>query len=490
MNIGMIRCNDHRDEERPRAGRLARGRAERPALLARGMGVMLLAGALVFGSAARGAAGNLQTLRWQTNRFSADIKSAELFQVLERVAGLTGWRVLVEPETNHRVSAKFQNLPPGEALHMLLGDLNFALVPGTNAGVRLFVFRTTMKNATRVLRPETVEAEGKSKVIANELIVRLKPGANIDELAKLLGAKVTGRIASLNAYRLQFEDQAAANAAREQLASNPDVSSVDSNYSIDRPATPVGAQSSSLPPPTQLQLRTPPDTGRVIVGLVDTAVQPIGGGLDSFMMQQVSVAGNAELDANSPSHGTSMAETILRSLSTVSGGSSSVQILPVDVYGANASTSTFDVANGITTAYNSGANVINLSLGSEGDSQLLHDAIQQVSARNVVLIGAAGNTPVTTPFYPAAYSEVMAVTAVDQGQLASYANRGSFVSLGAPGTSVVYYQNTPWYVQGTSASAAYASGIAAGYMDSGQHTASQTQTYLRNNFGVTITTHQ
>jgi thermitase len=184
-----------------------------------------------------------------------------------------------------------------------------------------------------------------------------------------------------------------------------------------------------------------------------------------------------------------MAETILRSLSTMNEGSSSVQILPVDVYGANGSTSTFDVANGITTAYNNGANIINLSLGSEGDSQILHDAIQQVSARNVMFIGAAGNTPVTTPFYPAAYSEVMAVTAVDQGQLASYANRGSFVSLGAPGTSVVYYQNAPWYVQGTSASAAYTSGIAAGYMDSGQHTASQTQTYLRNNFGVSITSH-
>ena len=430
------------------------------------------------------------TLRWQTNRVSADIKSANLFQLLERIAGVTGWHILVEPETNHKVSAKFENLPPGEALHLLLGDLNFALVPATNASPRLFVFRTTMKNATQLLRPAPAESAGKGKVIPNELIVRLKPGANIDELAKLLGAKVTGRIASLNAYRLQFEDQAAAEAARQQLASNSDVTSVDNNYSIDRPATPVGAQSSNVPPPPQLQLKTPTDTGRIIVGLVDTAVQTLGNGLDSFLLQQLSVAGNAALDPNSPSHGTSMAETILRSLATATQGSSSVQILPVDVYGANASTSTFDVASGITTAYNNGARIINLSLGSDGDSQILHDIIQQVSANNVVFIGAAGNSPVTTPFYPAAYAEVMAVTAVDQGQLASYANRGSFVSLGAPGTSVVYYQNVPWYVQGTSASAAYTSGMAAAYMDSNHHTASQTQSYLRNNFGVTITPRQ
>jgi len=82
---------------------------------------------------------------------------------------------------------------------------------------------------------------------------------------------------------------------------------------------------------------------------------------------------------------------------------------------------------------------------------------------------------------------VMAVTAIDQGQLASYANRGSFVSLGAPGTSIVYYQNQPWIVQGTSASAAFISGVAAGYMDSTHNNASQAQTFLLSNFGVKIT---
>ena len=165
------------------------------------------------------------------------------------------------------VSAKFDRLPPGEALHLLLRDLNFALVPATNASPKLFVFRTTMQNATQSVRPAHPAASAsKGKLIPNELIVRLKPGAKIDDLAKLLGAKVTGRIDSLNAYRLQFEDQAAADAARQQLACNPDVASVDSNYSIDRPPAPAGAQGSNLPPPPQLQLKPPPSDGRIIVG--------------------------------------------------------------------------------------------------------------------------------------------------------------------------------------------------------------------------------
>ena len=429
------------------------------------------------------------TLNWETNRnrVSADIKAGKLLPLLERIAAVTRWHVFVEPDTTHTVSAKFSNLPPGEALRLLLGDLNFALVPETNAGPKLVVFRTVMKNATQIVRPiDAAEVRSRGKVIPNELIVRLKPGAKIDELARALGAKVIGRIDSLNAYRLQFEDQAAADAARQQLADNPDVASVDSNYSIDRPPAPAGGQSSNLPPPPQLQIKPPPSTGRIIVGLVDTAVQPLGNGLDSFLLKPLSVAGDAQPDPNSPTHGTSMAETILRSLAATTKGSSSVQILPVDVYGPNAGTSTFDVANGIAQAVNTGANPINLSLGSDGDSPFLHSVIQDASSKNIIFIGAAGNQPVTTPVYPAAYPEVMAVTAIDQGQIASYANRGSFVSLAAPGTSVIYFENQPYCVTGTSASAAYISGIVGGYLESTHNTPSQAQAYLVSKFGVKI----
>src|ERR1035437_6216466 len=156
-------------------------------------------------------------LNWETNRnrVSADIKSGQLVPLLEQIASITGWHIFLEPNTICTVSAKFDRLPPGEALHLLLRDLNFALVPATNASPKLFVFRTTMENATQSVRPSSPSV-AKGKVIPNELILRLKPGAKIEDIAKLLGAKVTGRIDSFNAYRLQFEDQAAADAARQQ----------------------------------------------------------------------------------------------------------------------------------------------------------------------------------------------------------------------------------------------------------------------------------
>src|ERR1041385_777334 len=203
------------------------------------------------------------TFNWDTNRnrVSADIQFRKLDRLLEQIAEKTGWEIFVEPGTTHDVSTKFKNLRPNEALRRLLGDLNFALVPSTNRNSTLFVFRTSRQNATQAVRAAKPTSE-RGKIIPNELIVRLKPGANIDELARILGAKVTGRIAGLNAYRLQFDSAYEASAAREKLANNPDVAAVDNNYSIDRPLTPRGVDGVPLAP-LHLQLNPPPSDGRV-----------------------------------------------------------------------------------------------------------------------------------------------------------------------------------------------------------------------------------
>src|SRR6202012_5204547 len=97
------------------------------------------------------------------------------------------------------------------------------------------------------------------------------------------------------------------------------------------------------------------------------------------------------------------------------------------------------------------------------DDAVLDNIIQQAVAKGVVIFAAAGNQPVNTPNYPAAIPGVNAVTALGApGQLASYANFGSFVGMALPGSSVVYLGNQAYVVQGTSSATAYASGIAAG----------------------------
>lgn len=416
-------------------------------------------------------------LTWQTDRdrVTADIQSVELLRVLEGVAKLTGWHIFIESNLNANVSVKFQELLSGDALHRLLGELNYAFVPQTNGRARLFVFRTARANATVAIQPGDINPGKKMEAtkIPNELIVRLKPGANIDDLAKKLGAKVLGKIDGLNAYRLQFPDEAAANAALAQLTGNPDVASVENNYHMEQPPLVAKLDSTSgVPPPVQLKLNPPGDTGRVIVGLADTAIQKQGGELDQFIYKSISVAGEAGSDLGSPSHGTSMFQDILRGVANTAGGSSSVQVLSVDVYGRDVTANSFNVAAGIAAAVNNGANIINLSLGSENDSQVLHDIIAQAAQKGIPVFAAAGNNATARPFYPAAYAEVISVTAGNQGQLAPYANYADYIKLMVPGSAVVYYNGQPYLVSGTSTSSAISAGLAAGVADSKKVTAS------------------
>ena len=78
---------------------------------------------------------------------------------------------------------------------------------------------------------------------------------------------------------------------------------------------------------------------------------------------------------------------------------------------------------------------------------------------------------------------MIAVTALDHGQIASYANRGSFVSVAAPGTSLIYFNNQPWFVVGTSAASAYTAGLAAGRMETTGISPQAVQDYIRRTMG-------
>ena len=163
-------------------------------------------------------AAGTNSLVWHraADRVDADVRDMALWPLLEKIALDAGWRIYVEPGATHTSSAKFKDLPSVEALRMLFGDLNFALVPQTNAVPQLYVFRTARQNATQLVRAPTAAA----KHVPNELLVKLKPGADIDALAKLIGAKVIGRNDKLGIYRLQFANADATDAALASLKNN------------------------------------------------------------------------------------------------------------------------------------------------------------------------------------------------------------------------------------------------------------------------------
>ena len=80
------------------------------------------------------------------------------------------------------------------------------------------------------------------------------------------------------------------------------------------------------------------------------------------------------------------------------------------------------------------ADVINLSLGGAPASQAEQNAFDQVRDAGVIVIAAAGNDASSAPSYPAAYENVVSVSATTiTNDLAFYSNFGSTIDVAAPG---------------------------------------------------------
>ena len=251
----------------------------------------------------------------------ARLSGAALPKVLSDIGTLTGWEVMVEPGMGRRVSTGFSRLTLNQGLRRILGDLNFALLRGDDDRRKLFVYRRSINAATEVLQSQEEVPSGKSRRIENEIIVTLEPDSpeTIEEIAARLGAEVVGKIeGAKNAYRLRFKDAAGAEAARQELAS-VDYLDVADNYEVDIPARLASLNFGGTSTP-RIRATSNPDHEQVVIGLVDTSVQIADEGMSEFLLPTLSVAGEANPPLDEPTHGTTMAETMVRGLQMVEGG--------------------------------------------------------------------------------------------------------------------------------------------------------------------------
>lgn len=426
-------------------------------------------------------------LHWKSSqRIDAEIYDWPLQKLLGQLAASTGWKVYVEPGLEDPVSAAFSSLPQGEALRLLLGNFNYALLPGQGGGPsKLYVFKSSMAGATSLIAPEL--ASKPANWLANEIIVTLPPGSrtDIEQLAEDLGGKVVSKAENLNSYRLEFEDAEAAEKARRRLAAREDLR-ISDNYQFRRPDLPAGGGagfgSFGIDP-------APVGQGdQITVAVVDTPVQPLDGKMKDFLLPGIQIAGEPGPLPETPTHGTSMVQTLLNSMarSGEESAAGKVRVLPVDIYGGAEMTTTFEVARGLQAAIQQNPSVINLSLGGTGYSPLVEQLLEIAYEKQIVVFASAGNTPTTAPTYPAASPYVLGVTAAGRdGSIAPYANRGAFVDIKAPGKAFVRYNGQTYISTGTSTATAFASGQAAALAAEGMPPAEVAQTLL-NAYNVSM----
>jgi subtilisin family serine protease len=325
--------------------------------------------------------------------------------------------------------------------------------------------------------PTAVAATVNGNFVPDEVLVRFTATATasqqaIDNFAQAqrLVRLGTHRLPAINAviYRFRITDQRSVPAVIGSAQGDARVAQVQPNFlytlrdaGAARPSTGDAMQyvvdKMHLPQAHDLA------TGeRVLVAVVDSAIDTshaelkgvVAGRFDTFKGDQAP-----------HKHGTAMASAIAAH-GRLLGVAPAAHILAVRAFDdapAGAHATTTRILDGLQWVSNSGARVVNMSFTGPEDSSV-HDMVASIRRKGLVLVAAAGNDgPNAPPAYPAAYPEVIAVTATDaDDKLLPVANHGSYVAVAAPGVEI--FVATPGgyeFTTGTSIATAHVSGLVA-----------------------------
>ncbi|GBF82772.1 peptidase [Aphanothece sacrum FPU1] len=214
----------------------------------------------------------------------------------------------------------------------------------------------------------------------------------------------------------------------------------------------------------------------ITVAVIDTGVSRVRDLQETDFVPGYDFVNDRNDASDDHGHGTHVAGTIAESTNNgygVAGIAYQAKIMPLKVLSAGGGGTVADIAEAIRFAADNDADVINMSLGGGGESQVMKDAIDYAYGKGVVIVAAAGNSNQNAAGYPARYPKVISVSALDAaGKKAPYSNYGAGVDIAAPGGSdsgkIIQETINPktgesilMGFQGTSMAAPHVAGVAA-----------------------------
>jgi hypothetical protein len=179
----------------------------------------------------------------------------------------------------------------------------------------------------------------------------------------------------------------------------------------------------------------------VTVGMVDTAVAADSRALAGSRLLQKHF-GNSGMSAAGAAHGSEIATQLVgRAAAGFAGLLPQASLLAADVFDYSRAggevTTALRLARGFNWLVGRRPAVINVAIAGP-DNFVLRETVRRALAGGIPVVAAAGNLgPSGPPRYPAAYPDVIAVTAVDRyDRVYPQANQGAYIGLSAPGVDV------------------------------------------------------
>jgi Subtilase family/Bacterial pre-peptidase C-terminal domain/CARDB len=315
------------------------------------------------------------------------------------------------------------------------------------------------------------------EVAEREIQVRFKKELSDEQIADTLrrfGATVISRHEKLKIYRFKIPATESVASFMEKHSANDKLVTLEPNFFASSKATVLPPNDPLFSQQWSLQKIEAFKAWEVTTGSADVVVADLDTGTDHNHpdLQTQVIPGRNILLQNSNTmddhgHGTAMAGVIGASANNgvgIAGLCWACRLMPVKVLDASGEGTYADVIEGVLWASDNGAKILNLSLGGYVYSQLMADAIDYAHAAGAVIVAAGGNEDTSDPLYPAAFPNVIGVSATNQDDSDwSPSNQGAYIKLAAPGVIILTTGLDAGYVQptGTSLSTAQVSGIAS-----------------------------
>ena len=204
----------------------------------------------------------------------------------------------------------------------------------------------------------------------------------------------------------------------------------------------ASADVAGLAPRELLSLPTDLSDLSLRIGIIDSSVDHTH---DAFADASITTRRFVDNDAPPNFHGTAIASIIAGNDPFALGLAPRAELFAAEVFDETVEQGEFASTVSLIKALNwlvtQQVSVINISLAGP-PNRLLETALARVRERGVIAIAAAGNGgPMAQPMYPAAYPQVVAVTATDaRGRAFRLANRGEYVDIAAPGVNIRHAQ--------------------------------------------------